>query len=500
MKTKYIVILALILSFSSCMDMDIQNLNNPNKEDVMSDPDAVKAVTGGLFKAWFGSVHDYKWGGSPAQAMLYMADNGTCFWANFGAVDLSTEPREAFINTVTYNREGITKFYYRNIMAVLSTATDVLNRLDNGMQIGDDGIDNPMVIAYAKFTQGLSNGYLGLVFDKTFVINTVDDYANMEFVNYIEAVNLGVKQIEEAIDICENNSFILPESWIAGEQYSNIELAQLMHSYLARLLVYSARNKVQNDATDWTKVLYHANKGITEDFAPMGDGILGSWKSYYILKTVGDGWGKIDMRIINMMDPTMPAHFPKSGLISDLPNDGVASSDDARLDSDFAYNSTNSKPERGLWNWSSYRYKRIDDYTKVQGVNERIVAFRKAENDLFIAEALIRANGDIQGAADVINDGSRVLRGELSPVSAIESRVMDAIWYERNIELIATGVGIQFFDMRRFNQLQKGTLLHFPFPAQQLQLLGLPLYTFGGYGGNGGVYGEDRSEGGWELN
>ncbi len=494
MKTKYIAIIALILSFSSCMDMDVRNLNNPDTEDVMSDPDAVRAVTGGLFKSWFGSIHDYKWGGSPAQAMLYMADNGTCFWANFAAVDLSREPREPFINTVTYNREGITKFYYRNIMASLTTATDILYLLDNGMQIGDNGEDNPMVMAYAKFTQGLSNGYLGLVFDKTFTINTTADYENKDFSTYQEAIELGIKQIEEAIAICETNSFILPATWIPGDTYNEADLAKLMHSYVARLLVYSARNKTQNDATDWSKVLYHAEKGITQDFAPMGDGELGSWKSYYILKTVGDGWGKIDMRIVNMLDPNMPAHFPSSGLVSDLPNEGLATSADARLLSDFAYNTDNSKPERGLWNWSTYRYKRLDYYTEPQGVDQRITDFRKAENDLFIAEAKLRL-GDIQGAADIVNAGSRVERGHLPAVAATENAVKDAIWYERNIELIATGVGVQFFDMRRFNQLQEGTLLHFPFPVQQLQLLGLPTYTFGG---DKGVAGEDYSTGGWE--
>jgi hypothetical protein len=44
-----------------------------------------------------------------------------------------------------------------------------------------------------------------------------------------------------------------------------------------------------------------------------------------------------------------------------------------------------------------------------------------------------------------------------------------------------TGFGIQFFEMRKLNLLQKGTPLHLPLPAQTLETFGeaAPYYTFG---------------------
>ena len=497
MKLKYITIVVFsFLAFTSCMDMDIENMNNPDAEVVQSDAEAMTALTGGLFKIWFGIGQDASYSYStetPARAMWYMADNGTTYWANFGAVDLSMEPREAYINEPTYPYHWVGEAYYKNTLSVLTSATDVIGAIDNGMDFGDD---RAMVEAMARLVQGLSNGYMGLVFDKTFLIDTPEDYGNMSMSPYTDAVKLGITQLEEAITICETsgNEFTLPDTWIPGDIYTNIEIAQLAHSYIARLLVYSARNKTQNDAIDWTLVLEHANKGITRDLAPLGDGVAGSWKSYYHMKTADAGWGKSDMRVINLMDPNMPSTFPESGLIAELPNDGLATSDDLRLLSDFQYDPDNKKAERGYYRWSSYRYSRHDDYIAANGVNMRIIEFRKAENDLFIAEAKLNL-GDVNGAASILNTGTRSTRGGLTDVSSVAADVADAIWYERNIELVLSGLGVEYFDMRRFDQLQKGTMLHFPVPAQQLQLIPLPFYTFGG---DKGVAGEDYSIGGWK--
>lgn len=40
------------------------------------------------------------------------------------------------------------------------------------------------------------------------------------------------------------------------------------------------------------------------------------------------------------------------------------------------------------------------------------------------------------------------------------------------------GMGISYFDMRRTDRLQAGTLLQFPVPAIQLEILDLEKYTF----------------------
>ena len=66
------------------------------------------------------------------------------------------------------------------------------------------------------------------------------------------------------------------------------------------------------------------------------------------------------------------------------------------------------------------------------------------------------------------------------------------IFYEKDVELIDTGMGISFFDMRRRDMLQRGTILHFPVPATELEIVQVPVYTIGG-----NPDGENVSDGSW---
>jgi hypothetical protein len=119
----------------------------------------------------------------------------------------------------------------------------------------------------------------------------------------------------------------------------------------------------------------------------------------------------------------------------------------------------------------------------------------KAENDLYRAEA--RAyTGDLAGAASIINTGTRVSRGGLPPVAADLPSIKAAIHAERHIELYVSAMGLQFYEMRKLNLLQKGTPLHLPLPAKTLETLAesLPFYTFGGVTA---ADGKNTSNAGW---
>src|SRR5690606_23846696 len=111
------------------------------------------------------------------------------------------------------------------------------------------------------------------------------------------------------------------------------------------------------------------------------------------------------------------------------------------------------------------------------------------------AEALLHiGGGDAAAAGAVVNAGTRTTRGQLPDVAADPEAVYAAIQYERLVEFAYTGMGISFFEMRKEDLLQKGTLLHFPVPGKGLDAIPEPYYT---YGGTEGVAGEDYSNGGW---
>jgi len=195
-----------------------------------------------------------------------------------------------------------------------------------------------------------------------------------------------------------------------------------------------------------------------------------------------------------MMDPNMPDYFPSSGSFNDLPNDGLATSEDARLLSDFEYLTTCPyRPERGYYHFSSYRYSRLDQYLATW--KEPMPEMRKAENDLMLAEAELML-GNTTAAINIINAGTRVSRGTLPPLdgSVTDAQIEETIMYERTIELFITSCGMPFFDMRRKDMLQEGTPLHFPIPGEQLEIMMMPYYTFGGVSNADGI---NTSNGGW---
>jgi len=487
---KIVIIIFITASLSTCADLDIENYNDPNTEDVLSDPEGVEALAGGLFNVWFNSEqHNF---GSPGPAMWVMSDWGTVTFANYATKDMSEEPRIPMNNTSAYGYHATIRNYWQRMYSVVTTANNVVKAIDEGMEIGGNTM---MVKGMGYFMQGLGNGYIGLVYDKGYPSDENTDYATLQVTPYTTSIDMAITQLEQAIEIFDNNTFTLPEEWMSGS-FTNTYMSQLAHSFIARLMVYSPRNTTQTDAVDWSSVLVHAQAGITQDFAIQGDGDVSNrkWMSWYKYYLARDSWGKVDMRVIHMLDNNIPANWPDGG-IDALPNSGIINSSDLRVLTDFQYDSNNIRPERGLFRWSTYRYARLDSYID-NLFFAPVILMRATENELFIAEAYARL-GQHNEARDVINAGTRSTRGFLPNISSDPDEVNEAIFYERTIELPLTGMGIEFFDMRRNGLLQDGSLLHFPIPAQQLEVILEPLYTFGGVSPQFGVPNEDVSINGW---
>jgi len=485
---KYIMILFFAtFTFIACEDLVVENLNDPDFDTAFSNPSDIKGVAGGLINRWFQITQEYD---GPGLALWVHADAGTCSWGNAGMRVFGNEPRMVFDNKPSYADAVINENFYNTLFSILSQANDVLKQtVTNGVVMDDGSTD--LVKAVGYFAQGVSLGYLGLLYDKSFIVTHETDLTvNPDPSPYKDVVQAALASLDKAIEISKAGNFVIPSTWLPGEIWNSTEFAQLASSFAARLLVYSARNKQEDNATDWSKVYTYAKNGIKKDFAPLADDV--TWYSLYQTYSVLPGWGQVDMYIINLMDPSMPARWAASGLFSDMPNNGKATSMDARLESDFQYlSSCPFRAERGYYHFSSYRYKRLDDY--IDTWTEPMPVFRKAENDYFIAEAAVRTN-KVQEAADVMNTSARVTRGNLPPLPANQAQIIQAIHYERMVELTLSGMGIEYFQMRKEDKLQKGSILHFPIPGAQLEVMEMENYTFGG---TTGVAGTDYSNGGW---
>ncbi|WP_346857103.1 hypothetical protein [uncultured Draconibacterium sp.] len=482
-----LIVLITVISMTACEDLVVENLNDPDFDTAFSNPNDIKGVTGGLLNRWFQINQEYD---GPGLALWTASDAGTCSWGNVGMRDFGNEPRKEFDNKPSYSNAVITEDYYNTLYSILSQSNDVLAQtINNGVEMEDGTTD--MVNAMAYFMQGLTLGYLGLIYDQAFIITHETDLTvEIPASPYQDVLAAAIASLDKSIALSNSASFTIPSDWLPGEAWTSAEFAQLANSYAARFLVYGARNKSEDNATDWGKVYNYAKNGIQKDFAPLADDI--TWYSLYQTYSVYGGWGQVDMYVINLMDPNMPATFPTSGLFTDLPNDGMATSVDARLETDFEYlSSCPFRAERGYYHFSSYRYARLDTYLETW--TEPMPIFYKAENDYFIAEAAAH-NGNLTEAAAVLNASARVLRGNLPEVAADANKIYEAIHYERMVELMLSGMGVQFFEMRKEDLLQSGTILHFPIPGSQLDVMQMDYYTFGA---GTGVAGEDYSNGGW---
>ena len=479
---KIISIMTLLFLTVSCQDfstdLEVANLENPNDQILTSDPVALTASAGSIMQNWFMATHSTA---GPGAAMATMADVSSASWGNFGMRDLSSEPRVAFNNSSSYGNSSITNTYFNSLYSILSDSNTLAIAVESGTEF-----ENPArIAAVAKLGQALSIGYLALVFDKVW-LSDENGVVGEDATGYKEAMSFALNKLDEAIAIAEANDVSFPEEWLPGGAGENTTLLQFMNSIGARMLVSNVRNSSQKATIDWGKVIAYTNNGLTTDFEIFMDDV--TWYDL-IPKTylVYPGWARVDMRVINLMDPNTISYWT-----DDIVTVPESSSIDARLASDFQYLSSNNfPPARGIYHFSSYRYSRYDSY--ITNWTELVVEFSKAENDMYKAEALANT-GDVAGAANVINQGTRTTRGNLPDVASELSAVEAAIHYERMVEFSFTSMGLSFFEMRKENLLQAGTLLHFPVPGQALAAIPAESYTFGG---TDGVAGEDYSNGGW---
>lgn len=482
-KLSIYITLVFTIAFASCEDLS-SDVNVDYTENPTSAELATFSAANTFFQNWYNTVNAYS---GPGLSMTTMADTGTCSWGNAGMRDTSSEPRIAWNNDPTYGSGFITTSYFNSLYNNINDINALMAKI---VTDGDDPDDSEprRTESLTRFAQAATLGYVALVFDQVWLKDETGPLNDANSVTPMEALTFCLEKLDQAIAIAESNSFTVTSDYINGATLTSAQWSQFLNTFAARLMVNMPRNATQKAALDWSKVLAYANKGLTYDLNVTSDGWT-TWYSEWIYYQIFPGWGRTDMRVINMMDPNTTDYFTDaSGLIAE------STSDDARLASDYEYlTSQNFIASRGIYHYSSYRHSRYDNVAHGSNWTGATPEVLKAENDMYKAEAQLMT-GDLAGAAATINAGTRSTRGGLPAVASNASDIADAIHYERSVELMNTAMGLGFFEMRGKNMLQAGTPLHFPIPGEVLLSGGFDIYTFGG---TDGVAGEDYSTGGW---
>lgn len=478
----FLIIFLLFFSIQSCDDfslnMDLEVGGHLTDEKIVIDSGSLNRMAGQVLNKWYLTCHEYT---GPGAMMQTMADISTCSWGMSGVNDMSHEPRSAWNNKPSYAYSSSTNRYFNKLYELLTDA----NLLVKSANTNENSLESDLRILIGKVGQAFSVGYLSLVFDRVW-ISDENGMVSENPVDYKQGMNWALQKLDEAIELAVNKDLSIPEEWLPGGGGDNQKFIAFLNSIGARMLVGNVRNTNQKNELDWERVLAYTNKGVKEDFTIFMDDV--SWyASVPQTYLVYPGWARVDMRVVNMMDPKTPDYWPTDS--THLPESHSA---DARLLSDYQYlERQDFNPTRGTYHFSSYRYAALDEY-----IHERImdlVEFSVSENDMYKAEALLNLDR-VDEAAAVINAGTRTARGNLPPVEVDPEKVYQAIHYERMVEFAYTTFGIGFFEMRKEDLLQEGTPLHFPVPGAALELIPEENYTFGGTEGKPG---EDYSIGGW---
>ena len=479
---------ATLLAGAACGDLDITNPNNPDIERALKTPDDVKNLAISSVNSWYFASTDFE----PFMMMEVTSDALTANFGNFGMRFNNLEPRVNYDNLSTGADAGVSRQPWDQNYAALGAANDVLLALKKGLVI-TNATETDKYKELAMFTQAATLTNVALTFDKGFVVDESFDPSDksatkptLKPYNEVAAAALAKWDALIALSAGKAHSYDPSTLPLTVGPLTSARLNRIANTFAAALLAFTPRNATQAAAVDWAKVASYAAKGIgSSGGTPFDVSVIGdatNWWSYILYYGNDATWTRVDMRLINEMDPTQPTKF--NGTVPPK-----ATSADARLTSDFKYWGGTSSvvigdPGRGIYMQSPYSHIRWEYHnqqspTSAEGPAPYLLA---AENDLLHAEALIRSGGSLATAATLINN-SRVGRGNLPAATAADgaTTLLGYIAYERDIELLNTN-GWELFRRRHIDGLQPGTLRHLPIPARELETLSIPVYTFGGVG------------------
>jgi hypothetical protein len=476
----FLVAWCLIL-MHSCADLDVVNENNPDISRVLAKASDLEGVVRGAFVQYYTGL--YGGASGPGVHLDGLSDNMTTTNAFSRFWDFTNEPRIEISNTLTYSGLPVIQQSWRQMNAVISSANDVINAIENrGI---DPGEKRAMLLASAYFIKGIAMGDIANLYDRGFALEPGQPISEANLIPYTEMLNEALVNLDKAIALADDNSFTLPADFWPGMAYTNTEFSKVINSFAARYTINNGRAPGEYSPAVYTKALNYANKGITQDLIIQTDGNV--YFAYYPWLSGLYWYFRIDNRVIALMsdDPDYPSKYPVALAGTAIPE---TTSDDQRLTTDYRYSGIMSffNVARGPALQSTYFYVRYEQLWLNTNGNGPAPLFLVAENDMIRAECNLRLSN--KGTAiNIVNAGTRVTRGNLPPLATDASvdLVADAIYYEFDVEFPRTGCGVQYYAMRRRGALQAGTPLQFPIPADELVTIQQSNYTFGGVGNIG---------------
>ena len=505
-----VVATTALFAMGACSELEVVNPNEPERDRALASAADVESLISGQFRSyWSLSQGNGDTNGSAASALDAFAGAIVSSSANNSTQYAGDLPPAAMPN-VKGDR------WARGFRDPWLVQNRALAAIRSGLQAKEDlglVIEDPARLdAFAKLMQGLFHGQIALLYDRGFVIDeTVDDVAALTLLPYDQVMTAARGYLAEARTIARANSFNTPQGWLGPASYTSDDLVELAHSYEARFMAQIARTPAERAAVNWAEVITHVNSGVTEDFGVELDGPGGIWGSSYKGQS-GTGMsvgltflGPADQSGAYIAWENTPA-LDRTAFDIDTDDRRIT---DGTPQGPGAYtvwrNFFNNQPERGTYYLSKYAGHWFFDIGETGFGFAADISLQ--EQAFLVAEANIRL-GNPAAALAMIND-LRVSLGQLPPatVAGVSGArcvpraigpltkasglaegacgdLLTTLIYEKRLTVFQLSVGSVFYDARGFGTLRTGRALHFAIPAEDLQILQIPIYSFGG-GGEG---------------
>ncbi|MGQ0813269.1 MAG: hypothetical protein ACT4O1_02255 [Gemmatimonadota bacterium] len=533
--TRYLAGLVLVGALAACSDdaLEVENPNDPDRERVLANAADVEGLASSQFQqiltATLGSIARVN------TALMTMGFENSSALNNNGLGPRSIIPRSQIDNGRgnAYASENYADF--RLLSSVARNSADILARSKvSGFTLGAgrDGDVNRLK-AWAHFTYGVALGYLSLVYDSAGIPRTTDAGGVIPPLEGFAAVNVfALAQFDSAAAYAaRTGTTALPANWLTGPTGPTVPVArfiQVIRSFKAKMRAGVAHTPAERAAVDWNAVIADANAGITEDLVINTDPAQGwdhAWLStglhfrdanwhqmtYYIIG-MADTTGAFDAWLATARDDRTPFLIRSPDLRFPQGETRAAQNADrggqvAPTGRKYFRNRDPGGDQSGSgWMNSFYDHYRFRAWADAGRIGAKVF-FAKTENDMLAAEGHIRA-GNIAAAAALIDRtrttaGLPALAGTVTtatqavpggnacvprvPVATGTAcgNIMEAMKWEKRMETAFTTYGSWYFDGRGWGDLVVGTALQWAVPYQEADARILPIYTYGGLGGQG---------------
>ncbi|HLU25415.1 MAG TPA: hypothetical protein VKZ58_06875 [Longimicrobiales bacterium] len=536
MRTKsiYAVLgLAALVGLGACSDrLEVTNLNSADRDRALATPADVESVIRGSWNALHAGIHHTNDALYPQ--MLTMGMENLAELANFGM-----GPRGGIPRTFIDNNRGnqVQAGNYRDFAhlhrASRLAAVGLTAFQREGFSIGSPDAD-ARAKAFAKFTMGVAHGYLAAAYDSAAIISEEDDpEAINPLAGYKEVHEAALRYLQEAIDIATAGpNFNIPANWFAtAGAVSRDEFIRIVRSYRARIRAMVARTPAERAALPWNEIMADAENGITSDLMvqmlPPGQG--GSWDmAWFAQHFAGSNWHLMWSFMVGMADTsgaydawlraprgqktrflvvTPDRRFPRGETRAEQQANSPVIPPAGQYFRNIPDGEDVDNEPLGRSMYQHARFRAFRDANRIGP----FPYFQVAELNLLRAEGHIRM-GQVAQAAALI-DVTRVGKGGLPPLTgAVTSvddpvpggnacvprvptsertadyawpngskcgNIMEALKWEKRMELAFTTWGAWYFDSRGWGDLPENTPIHWMVPWQEADTRRMPIYHGG---------------------